>query len=289
MTSDFRPVSNLVRSMSLLALLAGAVIIQGCAHPRVVNNAAFLELREAAYTHAHDGEWAQAYAIALLLEKADTGDPKIPVLKDACLKKSPAVRDLESRDWLGGNMALRIEKFPTPVITALLMYPINLLGDLSDLVSFEVGPGIGIGAKAKISEPVSLGAQAELGEALIGWRNGRLTAHTALENSVDLLNLEFRNGLYPADRLYGGAKIPYVADGMKIPEETPYDFSTDWYGVGAHVMAGVVAVNVEFHPVQLVDLVTGLLFIDPLNDNYLVNSPIRLSDSEKDAARRLFE
>lgn len=270
---------------ALLALLA----LQGCARPKSVNQEAFLALREAGYTRAHAGEWAEAYAIALLLEQADASDPKVPALKDACLKKSVAVRDLEDRRWLGGNHALRTETWPSPILAAILLYPVNVVADIVDLASFEIGVGVGLGARVKATEPLALGLQAEMGEALIGWKNGRLSARTGADNAIDLLGLEFRNGYYAADRQYGGARVPFITDGLKQPGAPPYALSTDYYGIGGHVMAGLLALHLEFHPVQLVDAVAGLLFIDPMNDGYIVNRPIRLSPEEKDAARRLFE
>lgn len=277
-----------LQSFSILALFGAALIIQGCAHPRPVNQNAFMTLREAGYSYAHEGKYAEAYAIAVLLEDANPHDPKVPALKSAALKKDPDLRALESRKWLGGNHAMRPEKFPTPVLSTIALYPFNVIGDILDLVSMEIGVGMGLGVKAKATEVAALGIQAEAGEALIGWRQGAPTAYKISENSIDLLALEFREGLYPADRLYDGAKISFATDGLKQPGNPPYDFSTDYYGVGAHVMAGLLAVNVEFHPVQLIDAVAGLLFLDPMNDNWGMNERIRLTEEELEAARNLY-
>lgn len=279
---------TLMRSLSILALFGTTLIVQGCAHPRPVNQNAFLTLREAGYAYAHEGKYAEAYAIAVLLEDVNHHDPKVPALKSAALKKDHDLRALESRKWLGGNHALRPEKFPRPVVSTILLYPFNVIGDLFDLASFEIGVGAGVGVKAKVTEVAALGVQAEAGEALIGWRGGRPTAYQMAENYVDLGALEFREGLYPADRAYKGAKISFATDGLKQPGNPPYDFATDYYGVGAHIMAGLLAANIEFHPVQLVDAVAGLLFMDPMNDNWLINERIELTEEELDAARNLY-
>lgn len=278
-----------IRTLQLLGLLAAGFAFQGCSHPKAVNHNAFLTLREAGYARAHNEEWDEAYAIAALLEEVRSGDPKVEALKSAALKKKPSLEAIESRSWLGGNHAMRTEKWPAPVVAAILLYPINILGDLADLASFEIGPGIGLGIKAKATEIASLGIQVEQGEALVGWRNGGLTAYTTVDNSLDLLALNFRNGVYPGDRTYKRARVPYATDGLKAPGEPPYAHGTDYYGVGGHVMAGLVAVNAEFHPVQLLDAVAGLLFIDPLNDNWVVNRKIRLSDEEREAVRELWQ
>lgn len=275
------------RPLTVIAALFVMTVLQGCSRPKTVNQEAFLELREAGYTHAHAGEWAEAYAIALLLEEVDSSDPKIPALKEACHRKSIAVRDLDNRKWLGGNHALRTEVWPTPVLIAVAMYPVNVVADILDLISIEVGVGAGLGAKVKITEPLALGLQAEHGEALVGWRSGRFSARTGADNAIDLLGLEFRNGYYAADPMYGGAHVPFVADGLKQPGAPPYDFTTDYYGIGGHVMAGIIAVNVEFHPFQLVDAIGSLLFLDPMNDSYLLTRPILLPASERAAAQQL--
>lgn len=286
-TARFQAVS--LRSLSLLALLGAGMVIQGCAHPRPVNQNAFLTLREAGYEYAHEGKYAEAYAIAVLLEDANAHDPKVPALKSAALKKDPDLRGLESRNWLGGNHTLWPEKYPTPVISAILLYPFNLINDVVDVVSFDFGVGIGLGVKAKATEIAAVGIQAEMGEALIGWRQGAPTAYQISENSIDLLAIDFREGLYPVDRMYDGSKMSFSTDGLKQPGNPPYDFSTDYYGIGAHVMAGLVAANVEFHPVQLLDVVAGLFFFDPMNDNWGLNEKIQLSEEELEAARNLFE
>jgi hypothetical protein len=272
----------------MLGVLIIGLALQGCAQQRPVNQNAFLALREAGYAYAHDGKHAEAYAIAVLLEDANQHDPKVPALKSAALKKDPDLRGLESRKWLGGNHSMRPEKFPTPVLSTILLYPFNILNDIVDLASIEIGAGVGLGVKAKATEIAALGIQAEAGEALIGWRGGAPTAYHTAENSIDLLALEFREGLYPTDRMYHGAKIASAQDGLKVPGSPPYDFATDYYGVGAHVMAGLVVVNVEFHPVQLLDAVAGLLFFDPMNDNFAVNETIRLSDEDLEHARNLY-
>ncbi len=289
MIRSLKPFNISLRPFSMLAVLAAGLILLGCAQQRPVNQNAFLALREAGYAYAHEGKYAEAYAIAVLLEDANQHDPKVPALKSAALKKDPDLRGLESRQWLGGNHSMRPEKYPTPVLSAILLYPLNLLGDIADLASFEIGAGIGLGFKAKVTEVVALGLQAETGEALVGWRGGRPTAYQTAENSIDLLTLEFREGIYPSDRMYGGAKIASAQDGLKQPGSPPYDFATDYYGIGGHVMAGLVAVNVEFHPVQLLDAVAGLLFFDPMNDNYGVNEKIRLSDEDLENARNLYD
>lgn len=278
-----------IRILPLLPLLAAAIVLQGCSHAQRLNHNAFLTLREAGYTRAHNEQWDEAYAIAVLLEAVGSGDPKVDALKSAALKKKPSLDAIESRSWLGGNHAMRSEKWPAPVLAAIALYPINVLNDLIDVASVEIGLGIGLGAKVKATEVVALGMQAEMGEALVGWRKGKPTAYTSLDNSLDLLAIDFRNGVYPADRTYGGARIPFSTDGLKSPGSTPYDFSTDYYGVGAHVMAGLVAANAEVHLIEVFDAVMGLLFIDPLNDNWIVNVPIRLSEAEKQAARDLWE
>jgi hypothetical protein len=224
-----------------------------------------------------------------LLQEVKSGDAKVDALKEAALKRKPALNSLESRKWRGGNLALRTEKWPAPVLSAIGLYPVNLINDIIDVASVEVGLGIGIGAKVKATEVAALGIQAEMGEAVVGWRKGKPTAYSSLDNYLDLLAIDFRSGVYPADRLYGGARIPFSTDGLKAPGNVPYDFSTDYYGVGAHVMAGLVAANVEVHLMEIFDAILGVLFIDPLNDNWIVNEPARLSEEEKQAARDLWE
>jgi hypothetical protein len=275
--------------LPLLGFLLASALIQGCAHERRVDQSAYRILSDAAHERADAGEWREAYAITLLLEETRRRDHKIAAIKDASVRMDPSLRALRHRRWLGGNHPLRTERKPTPIFSAILLYPVNLVADLADLVTLEIGVGIGLGAKVKATEIVSLGAQASQGEAMVGWAGGRPSVRTGSDSFLDILGLNFRAGTYPLDRTFGKVNLPYATDGIKQPNEPPYQRSTDYYGIGGKIQAGIVGVNVELHPMQLFDAVAGLLFIDPLNDAYVVNEPIRLNERELDAAARLFQ
>jgi hypothetical protein len=276
------------RWLPLIACGLALILIQGCARNRVVDQSAYQTLSEAAHARAEAGEWRETYAITLLLEETRRDDKEMAALQDASLRMDPSVRALKHRRWLGGNHPLRTETTPTPVLTAILLYPVNVIADLADLVTLEVGYGIGLGAKAKVTELGALGLQASQGETMLGWAGGRPSLRSGSDSFVDILGLNFRAGSYPADRAFGNVLIPYATDGIKQPNEPPYQRSTDYYGIGGRVQAAIVGVNVEFHPVQLIDAVAGLLFIDPLNDGLVVTEPVRLNQQEREAASKLF-
>jgi hypothetical protein len=273
----------------VLALFLTLGLIQGCARELRIDQAAYRTLDQAAHDRAEAGEWREAYAIVLLLDETRRDNPKLDALKDAAVRMDPRVRHLKHRRWLGGNLPLRTERSPTPIFSAILLYPVNLLADLGDLVTVELGAGIGLGAKVKVTEIAAVGVQASQGEALIGWAGGRPSVRTGSDSFVDILGLNFRAGEYPLDRTFGNVKVPYATDGIKQPNEPPYQVSTDYYGIGARVQAAIVSVNVEFHPIELIDAVAGIFFIDPLNDGFAVTESIQLNDSELEAAGRLFQ
>jgi hypothetical protein len=58
--------------------------------------------------------------------------------------------------------------------------------------------------------------------------------------------------------------------GMLVPSDPPFERERlDYWAIGAHAGFLPVAASVDAHPVEIVDALTGLIFIDLLEDDYL--------------------
>lgn len=129
----------------------------------------------------------------------------------------------------------------------LLAYLPNRLFDLLDLVRLRarVGPGIAVRARATEQLDVGLGSYAALFAGLPG---PRAEVEVPLPVGVET---------YSGVELIGDAEV----SGGYPPEYSPTEI-----GVSAHLVAAGIDVGVD--PVEVVDLVAGLVLLDLRGDDY---------------------
>ena len=129
----------------------------------------------------------------------------------------------------------------------LLAYLPNRIFDVLDLVRLRARVGPGLGVRARVTEQIDagLGSYAAIFAGLPGPRN---------EVEVPLpIGLETYSGV----ELVGDAE---VSGGY------PPDYSPTEIGVSAHLVAAGIDVGVD--PVEIADLVAGLVLLDLRGDDY---------------------
>lgn len=238
-------------------LILAAVLLTGCTSTRPPRQVEVLraQLTRAARTHAAVGEDLAAARLERLLERFDPGAAPAPG------RVAPAPSSL----W-GVNTAPRVAREAGLGRRLLLWVPDRLL-DLLDLVSVDLRVGWGLLADVHVTRPVSLGAglagtlglgwheQRSLGTRITsaaGWRLGPLGAG---------FDLGFDSGT--GERWSGGGRREQGSG----PRALIHQEWRDAWAVGAEVQLVLAGAAVDVHPLELVDLLAGLVLLDPGHDD----------------------
>ena len=280
---------TLSNRLTLLCLLVVAPLLCSCAtrsSPEAFQRSYEFVL-DSAERRLEAGEHGKAFVLADAIMGVDPYDERAVRIKAQAVQREPDLARLERRSGLGRNVPLRQSRrsaFPIKI----LLWPVNLVVDLLDVVTVEVGPGIGVGAKAQVTEPLSLGAQLSLGATYVGLQGRHPAVRAAFEQYLDLFPLEFRGIAEASFGTFGAYAAEHKGTGVKAPSDRLYQRARDYWAIGAEASAGLVNANVKIHPVQIGDWLAGIFFFDPLTDNVGTTKSIgRLDTDEKDAIRRL--
>jgi hypothetical protein len=154
------------------------------------------------------------------------------------------------------------------------MYPINRVLDVADVVSVAAGPGLGLYGDVHATRALQVGGGGGVG-ILAGWwrprecglRTGGVTG--LFLGPVGWANMDFARG-----GTLGLEADEYELRGWTCPSDPVFaERGMDYWAIGAKAIVGVVAAQVDIHPVEIVDAVLGIVFIDIMQDD-IGNKPV---------------
>lgn len=218
----------------------------------------------AARGHLGEGRHPEALMILHAARRVAPGDSEVV----AALEQVPAgARNPGARALLGSNQRLRPPIGRSPAARVLL-YPVDRVLDLTDLVSADLGFGLGLLANVHATRALQVGAGFS-GKAGVGWHRHRsLGMQTETEAGIVL----------PAvgTQAFAGARagtsgILTGSDGMAglhRPSDDLYADYRDYWALGASATAVVIAVSADLHPVQVLDFLAGFVGLDPGRDDF---------------------
>ena len=150
----------------------------------------------------------------------------------------------------------------------VFMYPVNRVLDILDVFTVSVGGGAGLYADVHITRAFQLGGGGGLSGFELGWwprtlgvRQGRILAgHFGPWStwSEDYVAVGTRAQT---------ARGKIMESGTNRPSGAAFKGHMDYWGIGARVIAVVGCVEVELHPIELADAVTGFFFWDFQHDD----------------------
>jgi hypothetical protein len=185
-----------------------------------------------------------------------------------------------SSTWQGVNRAARRPRPASGWRRALLWLPDRLL-DLCDLVSFDLGLGVGLGADVHATRSLQLGASA--GASLgVGWHPQR-SLGVRLHNGRELAAGPWGRGFLTGfDRGTGNARAGgAVFDGLAhTPQSLLAQEWRDHWAVGARAQL-LVSAELDLHPIQLWDLLAGVVGFDPSGDDLATSTEAELTLQEE--------
>jgi hypothetical protein len=273
----------------LIVLLMTCCLVSSCASrsSEDVFRRSYDYVIESAERRIDDGDYGRAFVLADALLNVNAFDTRALVIKDEAVAGNPDLARLEDRELLGRNFPLRLSR-RSGIPVKILLWPVNLFTDLLDCLTVEAGLGLGVGAKAQVTEPASIGGQFSLGASYVGLQNRHPAVRATFDEYLDFFPFELKATSEASYGTFGAYAAKHSGTGVKKPSDRLYHRARDYWAVGAEASAAIVNVNVKLHPLQLGDWIAGIFFFDPLTDNVGTTKSVgRLDPDEMDAIRRL--
>jgi hypothetical protein len=203
-----------------------------------------------------------------LLHSVERVDPQFSGVSELREKLGDDADIFAVRGPLGVNRRRRVER-DTNVLVRLLLWAPNRVFDLLDVVTFDVHLGLGAYANLHVTRALQAGAGFR-GIFGVGAHDQRIVGlNTEADAGVVVLALGTETVSGSAFGVPGG--VATGADtmaGLHKPSNEIYQTFRDYWAVGFGATAGLVGANVDLHPVQLVDFLLGVIFIDFARDDY---------------------
>jgi hypothetical protein len=188
---------------------------------------------------------------------------------------------------------LGINYVPWPLrrssVLRIVLYPVNRVLSILDIVSFEVGLGGGAYVDAHVTHVMQVAAGAGAGMQL-GWRLRRdLAVGSGNVAGLALGPFSVESEDYSRFGTGGIRSSSFSIVGLSRPSDLEYQRYRDYWGIGARVAAGIVSAGVEFHPLKLVDAITGIFFVDFLREDIGHTRGLDLAANERQAMEDLIK
>jgi hypothetical protein len=150
----------------------------------------------------------------------------------------------------------------------IVTYPVNRVLDLLDVVTVSVGAGAGIYADVHITRAVQVGGGGGIVGLEFGWwpRTLGVLQGKVLAGHFGPWSSWTEDYVVVGTRAETG-KGQIVQCGANAPCDPAFQGHKDYWGIGARAIAGPVSGELEVHPVEILDLITGFFFWDFQRDD----------------------
>ena len=149
----------------------------------------------------------------------------------------------------------------------IVLYPVNRVLSILDIVSFHVGLEGGAYVDAHVTHAIQAAAGAGGGMQLGWWLRRDLAVGAGHAAGLALGPFSVEGEGLSRFGTGGIRSSAFSVAGLSRPSDLEYQRYRDYWGIGARAVAGVVGAEVEFHPLKLIDAITGIFFIDFLRED----------------------
>jgi hypothetical protein len=165
---------------------------------------------------------------------------------------------------LGASNLVKAEAMDT-----ILLYIPNRIVDFADVVSGTLGFGPAFGVEAQATQWLALGGDVGPTAQMVKGINRQygFTKQSGWNASFLMVSSGQRER---TDSIGSVKDYYYYSAGVPWPDKVPYDFyngAKDFWAVGAQFKA-LIDVEIYLHPVEIVDAVLGIFFIDIKGDDF---------------------
>ncbi|WP_372364624.1 hypothetical protein [Candidatus Uabimicrobium sp. HlEnr_7] len=219
--------------------------------------------------------YPQAAILSRAILDAEPDHSKAQKIKEQAIHKEPRLKVLFDKSYLGSNYKDRIRS-ENGFGWAIATYIPNRVLDILDILKLHVGFGIGVGVNITMTEYGALGAQVSAGETTIGLDRRHPGARAGIRDGAEIFAVEVGATAEVYTSTGGTRAIAHANAGLKSPTDDIYQTSRDFWEVGAQVQLAPITVDVGFHPVEMLDFIGGIFFLDFLNDDLGTSESIYL-------------
>ena len=273
--SSLLPVSRRLHTFALLSCL----LLSACAFHRTPDQVEDLLAQAFRAAEKHQ-EFEMEAEAALLIDAISAVDGDYPGLHDLTGDIDPAARIGMRRSVLGMNRKFRPQVERSPHTRVLLWLPDRLL-DLLDVVTVGVHFGPGAFADAHLTRAFQVAAGFRTTGGLGVHDHRSIGMKSQAEAGLTLIAVgahSYAGGLMGTSGTRGSADS---SKGIHRPTAPLYQQLRDYWAVGASATAGILGLEVDFHPLQLADFLAGVVGIDFLNDDLAHTRGLKLDPVEK--------
>ena len=273
-----------VVSMCVMVVITASLLTSCVASKRQRRPYLVMENMDNAARHLEQGqeeEAAQIYQTVLFAdpsnEEAEANLDDIGSYDRCIMKPSP----------LGLNLVRKPKREGAALWIAL--YPFNRIMDILDIFTLEVGPQGGVYASAHATRALNLGAGAA-GGAYVGWDQKRdLSVGSGHIAGFSILPFSCKGQGVSKVGTYGSGSESFSTVGLNQPSDFMYQRYVDYWGFGGRVVALIIGVRAEVHPVEVIDALSSFLFVDFLRDDWGHTRRLSLNAADLEAMEALMK
>jgi hypothetical protein len=261
-----------------LLVLAALMLAPACASSRSASQVDGLvgSAWRAAMAQQELGNESESFQLAAAVARIDPGHPGAAELMSGFESEHETLFD---HPYLGSNFKQRPEVDRSIFARVLLYLPDRVL-DMADVFSFDVHFGLGAYANVHVTRALQAGGGFRAVGG-IGWHDQRSLGLQS-QSVAGVAALGLGTQAYGAS-MVGTSGVFSTGDamaGLHRPSMEIYQEYLDYWAIGASVTAGIVGVDFDFHPIELVDALLGFTTLDILNDDFGRTRGLRLTSDE---------
>jgi hypothetical protein len=159
----------------------------------------------------------------------------------------------------------------------VLMYPVNRALDVADIVSVGAGPVVGLYGDLHATRALQIGAGGGAGMQWGWWRKRHLGLRAGGVSGIHFGPFSCANVHFSEGGGEGAEVTEYALRGANCPGYPIFESDLDYWAIGGKLIAGVVGLELDIHPTEIVDALLGFVFIDIMQDD-IGNQPVEAAE-----------
>lgn len=228
------------------------------------------------------GGVGEALMFLSILEQVDADDPDVVVLRRRLASADPLPEPI-----LGRNVTNRVP-VERGFWSRVGWYLPDRALDLVDILSVDLHAGWGLYANVRATRALQLGVGMR-DVAGVGWHGHRSLGVMYQQDAG--FNAPFGFGAETSwvgiAGTAGAAAQRHDEEGLIGPSAPIYQDVRDYWGVGASVTLLVAGAEIELHPVEVADFLTGIVLIDLSGDDVATTRGVDFNEDDRRMIRRL--
>jgi hypothetical protein len=166
---------------------------------------------------------------------------------------------------LGNNFSRR--RPHNSVAARIWAYPLNRILDVLDIVSVFVGFEAGLYADVHLTRAFAAELGGAGGAQFGWWQKRQLGAAGGRAAGAGFGPAVAHREMFVQDGTAGRRRWEFHVVGTHEPTSFVYRNYRDYWAIGARAVGGVGGVGADVHPVEVLDALAGLFFVDFLHDD----------------------